>query len=151
MLLSAAVILALFALTWVLLSRSFLQITTAADTSDKAVYRERAVKRQSADAALFRKELARFTASPNYMLNCGLGVLLLPVSGILLLWKGGMAVSLLNAVFASYGGCAEVLLCTGVCAIGQTLAGAAREAQGAACAHGPSGARAACLHGVHPA
>ena len=117
MLLSAAVILALFALTWVLLSRSFLQITTAADTSDKAVYRERAVKRQSADAALFRKELARFTASPNYMLNCGLGVLLLPVSGILLLWKGGEVVSLLNAVFASHGGCAEVLLCTGVCAV----------------------------------
>lgn len=117
MLLSAAVILALFALTWTLLSRSFLQITTATGMSGKAVYRERAVKRQSADAALFRKELARFTASPNYMLNCGLGVLLLPVSGILLLWKGGEVVSLLNVVFASHGGCAEVLLCAGVCAI----------------------------------
>ena len=117
MLLTSAVVLALFALMWAVLSHSFLQITTATGASGKAVYRERAVKRQSADAALFRKELARFTASPNYMLNCGLGVLLLPVSGILLLWKGGMAVSLLNAVFASYGGCAEVLLCTGVCAI----------------------------------
>ena len=91
MLLSAAVILALFALTWTLLSRSFLQITTASGASGKAVYREKAVKRRSIDGALFGKELARFTASPNYMLNCGLGILLLPV--------------------------AEVLLCTGVCAI----------------------------------
>ena len=117
MLLSAAVILALFALTWTLLSRSFLQITTASGASGKAVYREKAVKRRSMDAALFRKELARFTASPNYMLNSGLGILLLPISGILLLWKGGTVVSLLNEVFTSQSGCAEVLLCTGVCAI----------------------------------
>ena len=105
MLLSAAVILALFALTWTLLSRSFLQITTAA------------VKRRGIDGALFGKELARFTASPNYMLNSGLGILLLPISGILLLWKGGTVVPLLNEAFTSQSGCAEVLLCTGVCAI----------------------------------
>ena len=117
MLLSAAVILALFALTWTLLSRSFLQITTASGASGKAVYREKAVKRRSADAALFKKELARFTASPNYMLNSGLGILLLPISGILLLWKGGTVVSLLNEAFTSQSGCAEVLLCTGVCAV----------------------------------
>lgn len=117
MLLSTAVILALFALTWALLSRSFLQITTASGASGKAVYREKAVKRRSIDGALFGKELARFTASPNYMLNCGLGILLLPISGILLLWKGGTVVSLLNEAFTSQSGCAEVLLCTGVCAI----------------------------------
>ena len=117
MLLSAAVILALFALTWTLLSRSFLQITTASGASGKAVYREKAVKRRSIDGALFGKELARFTASPNYMLNSGLGILLLPISGILLLWKGGTVVPLLNEAFTSQSGCAEVLLCTGVCAI----------------------------------
>ena len=117
MLLSAAVILALFALMWALLSRSFLQITTAAGVSGKAVYHEKAAIRQSADAALFRRELARFTASPNYMLNCGLGILLLPVAGILLLWKGGEVLPLLDIIFGERGGCAEVLLCTGVCTI----------------------------------
>ena len=117
MLLSAAVIIALFALTWTLLSHSFLQITTASGASGKAVYREKAVKRRSIDGALFGKELARFTASPNYMLNSGLGILLLPISGILLLWKGGTVVPLLNEAFTSQSGCAEVLLCTGVCAI----------------------------------
>ena len=176
MLLSAAVILALFALTWTLLSRSFLQITTASGASGKAVYREKAVKRRSIDGALFGKELARFTASPNYMLNSGLGILLLPISGILLLWKGGTVVSLLNEAFTSQSGCAEVLLCTGrvrhcvderhgdavglargkvplarAIAARQALAGASRKAQGTACAYGPSSARAACLHGVYPA
>lgn len=81
------------------------------------MYREKAVKRRSIDGALFGKELARFTASPNYMLNSGLGILLLPISGILLLWKGGTVVSLLNEAFTSQSSCAEVLLCTGVCAI----------------------------------
>ena len=171
MLLSAAVILALFALTWTLLSRSFLQITTASGASGKAVYREKAVKRRSIDGALFGKELARFTASPNYMLNSGLGILLLPISGILLLWKGGTVVSLLNEAFTSQSGCAEVLLCHCVderhgdavglargkvplaraIAARQALAGASRKAQGTACAHGPSSTRAACLHGVYPA
>ena len=117
MLLSAAVILALFALTWTLLSRSFLQITTASGASGKAVYREKAVKRRSIDGALFGKELARFTASPNYMLNCGLGILLLPVAGVALLIKGGELLLLLQMPFGDRGGCVEVLLCTGVCAI----------------------------------
>ena len=117
MLLSAAVILALFALTWTLLSRSFLQITTASGASGKAVYREKAVKRRSADAALFKKELARFTASPNYMLNCGLGILLLPVAGVALVIKGGELLPLLQMAFGNRGGCVEVLLCTGVCTI----------------------------------
>ena len=117
MLLSAAVILALFALTWTLLSRSFLQITTASGASGKAVYREKAVKRRSIDGALFGKELARFTASPNYMLNCGLGILLLPVAGVALLIKGGELLLLLQMAFGDRGGCVEVLLCTGVCAI----------------------------------
>ena len=116
MLLTAAVVLALFTLMWAVLSRSFLQITTASGGAGKAVYREKTARRQSVDAALFRKELARFTASPNYILNCGLGILLLPVAGILLLWKGGEAVSLLNMVFGANGS-AEVLLCTGICTI----------------------------------
>ena len=117
MLLSAAVILALYARTWTLLSRSFLQITTASGASGKAVYREKAVKRRSIDGALFGKELARFTASPNYMLNCGLGILLLPVAGVALLIKGGELLLLLQMAFGDRGGCVEVLLCTGVCAI----------------------------------
>ena len=113
----SAVVLALFALTWVLLSRSFLKIATSTGGTAKVIYREKAAKLHSAPRALLGKELARFGSSPNYMLNSGLGILLLPISGILLLWKGGTVVSLLNEAFTSQSGCAEVLLCTGVCAI----------------------------------
>ena len=117
MLLVSLIVAALFALMWALLAHSFLKLSTATGASGRAVYRERALKRQSADAALFKKELARFTASPNYMLNCGLGILLLPVAGVALLIKGGELLLLLQMAFGDRGGCVEVLLCTGVCAI----------------------------------
>ena len=117
MLLVSLVVAALFALMWALLAHSFLKLSTATGASGHTVYRERALKRQSADAALFKKELARFTASPNYMLNCGLGILLLPLAGVALVIKGGELLPLLQMAFGDRGGCAEVLLCTGVCAI----------------------------------
>ena len=117
MLLVTLAVAVLFALMWALLAHSFLKLSTATGASGRAVYRERALKRQSADAALFKKELARFTASPNYMLNCGLGILLLPVAGVALLIKGGELLPLLQMAFGDRGGCVEVLLCTGVCTI----------------------------------
>ncbi len=117
MLLVSLAVLALFALMWYLLSRSFLKVVTSTGRTTRAVYREKRTERRSIASALLGKELARFTASPNYMLNCGLGILLLPIVGVLLLWKGGEAVSVLDMVFGSRGGCAEVLLCTGVCTV----------------------------------
>ena len=117
MLLVSLIVAALFALTWALLAHSFLKLSTATGASGHTVYRERALKRQSADAALFKKELARFAASPNYMLNCGLGILLLPVAGVALVIKGGELLPLLQMAFGDRGGCVEVLLCTGVCTI----------------------------------
>ena len=117
MLLVTLIVAALFALMWALLAHSFLKLSTATGASGRAVYRERTLKRQSADAALFQKELARFTASANYMLNCGLGILLLPVAGVALVIKGGELLPLLQMAFDNRGGCAEVLLCTGVCTI----------------------------------
>ena len=117
MLLVSLIVAVLFALMWALLAHSFLKLSTATGASGHTVYRERALKRQSADAALFKKELTRFTASPNYMLNCGLGILLLPVVGVALLIKSGELLLLLQMAFGDRGGCAEVLLCTGVCAI----------------------------------
>ena len=117
MLLVSLIVVALFALMWALLAHSFLKLSTATGASGRAIYRERALKRQSADAALFKKELARFTASPNYMLNCGLGILLLPVAGVALVIKGGELLPLLQMAFGDRGGCVEVLLCTGVCTI----------------------------------
>ena len=82
-----AVTAALLVLTCWILARSFLRIATASGSVSKVKYREKAAKLRSVPRAMFGKELSRFTASPNYMLNCGLGLLFLPIVGILLLVK----------------------------------------------------------------
>lgn len=111
----SVVVLALFALMWVLISHSFLKIATASGNTAKKVYKEKTMKQKSIAAALLAKELGRFISSPNYMLNCGLGILLLPICGILLLWQGGAVISVLNELFGEQAGCTPVLLCAAVC------------------------------------
>lgn len=96
-LVSAAVVL-LTALTWLLLSRSFLRLATSGGSTGKARYREKKARVRSLPAALLGKECRRFVSSPNYMLNCGMGVLMIPVAGVLLLLKGGEWLGLLKAV-----------------------------------------------------
>ena len=115
MALVAAVILALFALMWLLISRSFLKIATSSGRTAKKEYKESKTKQKGVAAALLAKEFGRFTSSPNYMLNCGLGILLLPICGILLLWQGGTVISVLNELFGERSGCTPILLSSAVC------------------------------------
>lgn len=79
----------------------------------KAVYKETTVRAAGVPAALLRKELGRFTASPNYMLNCGLGTVMLPILGVLLLVKSS---DLLPVIYEMAGGEASGLLATMLCA-----------------------------------
>lgn len=109
-------ILALFAALWVLLRRSFIRIATATGQSAKRAYRERAAVRRSVSSALLSKELRRFTASPNYMLNCGMGVLLMPLAGFTLLWKGSDIRAALGAALgAEAGAYLSVMLTAALC------------------------------------
>ena len=64
----------LLALTIFILSRGFLKLATSTASVGKVKYHEKTVKEKSVFGALLTKEFARFTTSPNYMLNCGLGV-----------------------------------------------------------------------------
>ncbi len=100
MLVVSAVVIALLALVWYLIARSFLKIATASGNTARTVYHEKAVKQASVDTALLRKELGRFTASPLYMLNCGLGTVFLLVLAVLALIKGQEVFLMMNALFA---------------------------------------------------
>lgn len=95
-LLCLAFSLVLGALTWFILSKTFFKIVTTKRGGKKTVYKEEKAVKRSADSALLRKEFRRFTSSPAYMLNCGLGCLIMPVLAVLLLVKGGTLRDLLN-------------------------------------------------------
>lgn len=116
MLIVSAVVLLLFALMWALISRSFLKIATATGKTAKKKYRETVARKKSVQSALLHKEFTRFVSSPNYMLNCGLGILLLPVLGVALLIKGNTLMLVMNELFGKNSGSAVILLFTAVCA-----------------------------------
>ncbi len=81
----------LLALTYILLRRSFLSLaTTAGATAPRRRYSGRRAREHSIPSALLHRELARFTGSPAYMLNCGLGTIFLVAAGVFLLIKGGV-------------------------------------------------------------
>ena len=107
----------LFLLIWIVLTRSFLKLAAGSGGTGKIRYMEKAVREKTPFRALLGKELARFAASPNYMLNCGLSILFFPIVGVLLLVKGREVLSALNAVFASMPDAAAVLVCTALCMI----------------------------------
>lgn len=117
MLIVSAVVFALFAIVWVLISRSFLKIATSSGKTEKRVYKEKTIKPKSIPGALLGKEFSRFLSSPVYMLNCGLGILLLPITGAALLWKGGTIISVLNEVFGARAGCTPLILCALICVL----------------------------------
>ena len=112
-----AVMAILVALVWTILTRSFLSIATSSGKTEKIRYTEKRARERSPFRALLGKEFGRFTSSPNYMLNCGIGVLLLPVCGVLLLIKGAEVFGVLDTVFAARPGSSAVLLCAGLCLV----------------------------------
>ena len=110
-----AVVAALFALMWKLLGRSFLAVATAAGGNGKPRFAVRRGKQHSAASALLRKEFGRLTSSANYMLNCALSTLLLPILAVVLLVKGPVVVEGLSSVFGGIGGAVTVLFATALC------------------------------------
>lgn len=75
----------LFAAVYLVLSRSFISIITTKRGEKKVVYSRGEAKTASPDSALLRREFKRFTSSPTYMLNCGLGIIMMPAAAAAML------------------------------------------------------------------
>lgn len=112
-----AVIIGIFALVWLVLSRSFFKMVTMQKGAAKVKYRERMVKRQSTDHALLVKELKRFTSSANYMLNCGLGILFMLIASVALLWKGRVLAEVLPMIYEGAEEIIPLILAAALCVI----------------------------------
>lgn len=113
----AVFVFALLALVYYVLSKSFTKITTTKKGEKKKQYKEEAViKTGNANNALFRKELKRFTSSSSYMLNCGLGTVLMIVAAVTLLFNTGNIKMLAN-VLNPLEGFFPMIACAAICMI----------------------------------
>lgn len=73
---------------YLLLWKSFTKILTMKKGEKRVAVKEITALQKSVDQALLRKEALRFTKSANYMLNCGLGSIMIVLAGIAILVKG---------------------------------------------------------------
>ncbi len=99
LLIFTAIVSALFAAVFWMLSRNFQKIATANRGEAKARYKEKKTAARSVSQALLQKELRRFLGSANYMLNCGLGIVLMLVSAVALVWKQEAVQAMLSELF----------------------------------------------------
>ncbi len=80
------IVAALVAITYFVMSKTFIKIVTKTEVTAKTVYKSTLVKQEGIQKILFKKELKRFFSNASYMLNCGIGVVfivLLSVSALI--------------------------------------------------------------------
>ena len=106
---------ALFTLMWMVISRSFIKIVTT-NTGSKTKGTKASFEFRSVKSTLFSKELARFTSSANYMLNCGFGTFFILVAFVAILLKGETVATIAFKMFGSTGA-ALIILIGGICCV----------------------------------
>lgn len=117
MLLFSTIVLVIFAAVYLLLQNSFLKLATSKTGEAKGRYIEKKAHLRSLEQTLLYKEFRRFFQSPNYMLNCGLGIVFMPVGAILLLVKQDVIISYLNGPLAGYQDMILLMTVAAICCV----------------------------------
>lgn len=117
MLIFTTIVLGAFGIVYLVLSKSFIKIATTNHGVAKVKYQEKTMKLSSVNGALFRKEIRHFLGSPTYMLNCGLGIVIMLIAAVALLIKGEALLKVLNILFGAIDGFIPMLACLAICTI----------------------------------
>ena len=96
LLILAVGILSLFVLACLLLSRTFIRTATDRRSGAKKKYVERAVEAVPPRRALLRREWRHFLATPSYILNCGLGTIMLLIAAVAMIVEHRQIAALLR-------------------------------------------------------
>lgn len=115
MLIFTVIILALFTLTYVILSRSFIRLATTNKGAEKVKFKEHMVKTGNVESALLHKELKRFVGSAVYMMNCGLGILFMVVGAVAILIKADTITEVLPLLQLQFGDKLPLILAAALC------------------------------------
>ena len=115
MLIFTAIVAVLLGVVVLVLSRSFLSLVTRNRGEKRVRVRQKAIRAGSGCGALLRKELRRFMGSTTYMLNCGLGIVLMVVAAAALVIKAADVRVVMAALFGPGSGMAALLAVAALC------------------------------------
>lgn len=111
--------LVVFELVYLILSRSFRQITTAKQGAARIEYKEKSMRVKSASSALLRKDFRHFIGNPMYVLNAAMGEILLIIATVSVLVKRELLTELLP-ILNGQGDYVGLILCVILCGISCT-------------------------------
>lgn len=117
LLLVGAIIIALLALVWWVLSHSFLKLATNTGSNSKKAYRVKSVKAGSIQGALLKKEAKRLTSSANCMLNCCIASLFLLAAAVFIVIKGSSILETVKMGIPGIERYVPILACAIICFI----------------------------------
>ena len=103
-----------FGILYAVLSKSFIGIATERRSAAKKVYKGGEMRTGSAFMAVVKKELARFVSSAGYMINAGMGIVMMVAAAVFMAVKRAQLIMLLDAIGTGYAG---VLVGLIVCAL----------------------------------
>lgn len=115
------VLLAVLLIIWLVLKKTFISIATSSAVVGKKKAREKKHSQKSPFSAALGKEFTRFFTSPNYMLNCGFGIIMLIVFSVIFLFKGTTIINSLSQSFAGFTQIKALIVCAGVMVISTTI------------------------------
>lgn len=88
LLITVVMVAVVFCIVYYLLSRSFIRIATTKKGGVKIKYREKSLKISNLDVALLSREWKHFVGSPIYLMNCGLGAIIMIFAAVFVIIKG---------------------------------------------------------------
>lgn len=106
---------ALLAVTYLILSKSFLRIATGGSGAAKRSYKKKSAKAKGVNTALLRREAIHLVSSPVYMLNCSLGTLLIVAAAVAVLIKGAWLSETMTAMLSDFSGYIPLAVCAMLC------------------------------------
>ena len=103
-----------FGILYAVLSQTFIGIATERRSAAKKVYKGGEMRTSSAFMAVVKKELARLVSSAGYMINAGMGIVMMAAVAVFMAVKRAQIVMFLDAIGTGYAG---VLVGLIVCAL----------------------------------
>ncbi len=103
-----------------IMSRTFLKIVIINKGNAKKAYKGNREKSGNLKKALLKKEMRRFLSSPIYMLNCGMGSIMMLVAAVFIIIKRDMVNDILNMFSAGSKETAWLVVASAIAMIGTT-------------------------------